>query len=119
MYNLDKVVVRLNRIKDLRKEKGWTQGELGARLGELRQQAISKYEKYELDLDTDKIRKLCEIFGCTADYLLCMSSVRTLQITEEDAELIAAYHVADEDDRAVVDHALKKYMKKEKPAERA
>lgn len=69
----------MNRLKELRKETGKKQDELAARLGVTRQ-AISRYEKGERDLDTDTIRRLCEIFGCTSDYLLGLSDRRSAAV---------------------------------------
>ena len=102
----------MHRIKELREEAGWTQSELASRLGR-EQQAVSKYERFSVDLDTDMIRRLCSIFGCTADYLLCMSDQRTAQISDADAALLAAYHAADPDRREMVRLALRPFLSAE------
>ena len=104
----------MNRIKELRLEKGWTQGELAAMLAQKNQQAISKIERNEIDLNTDDIRRLCEIFGVTADYLLAISAVRSHGISDGEWQLVAAYRLADEDDRVIVDRALRKYKSEKK-----
>lgn len=85
-----------------------------ADLLQTRQQSISKYETGRLDLDTDTIRRLCEIFGVTADYLLGLSSRRSPELTEEEARLLAAYRAADPHTRDLVDLALEPYKEKEK-----
>lgn len=100
----------MNRIKELRQEMGWMQADLAARL-QLRQQAISKYETGVLDLDTATIRRLCEIFGVTADYLLGLSAQRSHQVTDADAALVSAYHAAPESVRAGIDALLFPYKK--------
>ena len=105
----------MNRLKELRKETGKKQDELAARLGVTRQ-AISRYEKGERDLDTDTVRRLCEIFGVSADYLLGLSSRRSPEISPEDAELLAAYHAAPEQIRKIVDAALEDFKEKESTA---
>lgn len=105
----------MNRIKELRQAHGWKQLDLASRLG-VRQQAISKYENGSLDIDTNTIRCLCEIFGVTADYLLGLSTQRSAQISEEDAALVAAYHAAPAEIRAIVDTALDPYAQKKIPA---
>ena len=99
----------MNRLKELREEAGWKQSDLADRLG-VQQQAISKYERQIVDLDTGTIRRLCDLFDCTADYLLGMSARRSAQLSDEDAALVAAYHAADDDARAIVDLALKPYF---------
>lgn len=106
-----RVVVVLNRIRELRQDMGWTQANLADRLG-VRYQAVSKYEIGALDLDTDTIRRLCEIFGCTSDYLLGISSRRESAVTKPDAELLAAYHAAPAEIRTIVDTALQPYKEK-------
>lgn len=99
----------MNRLKELREEAGWKQSDLADRLG-VQQQAISKYERQIVDLDTGTIRRLCALFDCTADYLLGMSARRSAQLSDEDAALVAAYRAADDDARAIVDLALKPYF---------
>lgn len=50
------------KIKELRKLNGWTQEELGEKLG-VKKSAIQKYEKGEIvNLKLATIKKLCEIF---------------------------------------------------------
>lgn len=50
------------KIKELRKQNGWTQEELGEKLG-VKKAAIQKYEKGEIvNLKLATIKKLCEIF---------------------------------------------------------
>ena len=105
----------MNRIRDLRKEAGWQQSDLSAMLSSSRQ-AVSKWETGQIDLNTDTIRRLCEIFGVSADYLLGLSSRRSPEISPEDAELLAAYHAAPEQIRKIVDAALDDYREKETTA---
>ena len=112
------MVIQMNRLKELRIEKGIKQIEL-ARLMSVGQQTVSRYETGERDLSTDSISFLCRLFGCTADYLLGISSQRTTQISGEDAALVAAYHAADDDARAIVDLALKPYFAETKIPEAA
>ena len=105
----------MNRLKDLRTEADMSQEQL-ARLLVKKHQAISKYERGQLDLDTATIARLCEIFGCTADYLLGLSARRTASISDAEAELLAAYHAAPEEIRAIVDGALDRYKAKKDAA---
>lgn len=100
----------MNRINELRKEQGMKQLAL-AELLKVSQQTVSRYEKGERDLDTDAIRRLCEIFGVTADYLLGFTSQRVPRLPEEDAELLAAYHAAPESVRQGITALLEPYRK--------
>ena len=113
LYNLhgDK----MNRIKELRIEYELKQADLADALGVVRT-AVSNYENEVNQLDAPTIRRLCEIFGVSADYLLGLSSRRSPEISPEDAELLAAYHAAPEQIRKIVDAALDDYRKKETTA---
>lgn len=101
----------MNRIRDLRKELDMSQEDLALRLL-VKRQAISKYELGQLDLDTETIRRLCDIFHVTADYLLGFSDFPAPAVSREDAALIAAYHAAPEQIRTIVETALEPYQKK-------
>lgn len=57
------------RIKDERQLKGLSQKQL-AEMISTTQSTIGKYEREELQPNIDVITKLCEIFECSADYLL-------------------------------------------------
>lgn len=103
----------MNRVKELRIEKGMKQDDLAEILA-VKRQTISKYETGLNDLDTGTIRRLCEIFGVTADYLLGLSSQRAYQISDADAALVAAYHAAPESVRQGIDALLAPYRAEEK-----
>ena len=102
-----------NRIRELRVQNKMTQAELAAQIN-AKKNTVSRYETGVRGIDTDTIRRLCEIFHVTADYLLGISSQRTLRISDDDAELVAAYHAADPDARQIVDLALGLNKKEEK-----
>ena len=73
-------------------------------------QSISRYETGDRDLDTATIARLCEIFACTADYLLGLSAQREARISDADAALLGAYHAADDHTRQLVDLALQPFF---------
>lgn len=95
----------MNRIKDLRIQRGMTQKELAKRLN-CASTAISKYELEQLGIDSEKICILCDIFGCTADYLLCRSENATPELSAEEENLLAAYRRCDDRARDIVTLAL-------------
>lgn len=95
----------MNKLKQLREEKGMKQLELAAILS-VSQNTISRYECGERDLGTDTIAILCRVFGCTADYLLGLSSQRTMEISDEDAALVEAYHAARPEVQRAIDALL-------------
>lgn len=105
----------MNRIRELREELNMMQKDLAVLIG-CAANTLSYYEKGEHALTPDTIRRLCEIFHVSADYLLGFSSRRTPEISPEDAELLAAYHDAPEEIRAIIDTALEPYKEKRQTA---
>ena len=95
----------MNRIKQLRMENGWRQADLATRL-HTRQQTIGNYETGERSPDVETILKLCEIFGCSADYLLGRSVLPAPELSEEETELLLAFRRADDRSREMVRLAL-------------
>lgn len=85
--------------------------ELALRMNVTRQ-AVSRYETGDRDVGPEEIRRLCEIFGVTADYLLGFSSVPSAAVSDADAQLLAAYHAATPEIRAIVDACLEPYREK-------
>ena len=98
----------MNRIKELRIANNMTQEKLGKILNRAKT-AISKYELEQLGLDVELINKLCDVFNCTADYLLCRSDSPSAKISEDEAALLRAYRAADEHTKAVVRLALEPF----------
>lgn len=58
-----------DRIKNLRKEKGWTQLQLAEKLN-VTDKAVSKWEVGEANPDLSSIVNIASLFGVTIDYLL-------------------------------------------------
>lgn len=98
----------MNRIKQLRIEKGWQQKELAERL-HVKANTISRYENGQLGLDAELIVNLCSVFNCTADYLLCRSECPTPKISEDEAALLRAWRAADDHTRNLVRLALEPF----------
>lgn len=98
----------MNRIRELRQEKGWTQTQLGARVG-MAKTTISGYEKGDHQVDPEMICKLCDLFGCTADYLLGRSLSPAPVMSSQDALVLEAYHALPLELRRAVDGILEPY----------
>lgn len=106
----------MNRIRELRIAHQMKQKEL-ADILHVGQTAISNYEAGIRQLDPDLINRLCEIFDCSADYLLCRSdrkkeepAMPSAELSEGEYALIRAYRAADERARGMVDLALEPFM---------
>lgn len=80
-------MIILNRIKELRNEKGINQDVLAKLLG-LEIAGISKLETGRVPLKDEYIIKLAEYFGVTTDYLLGKSDIRN----PEKEEYAYAFH---------------------------
>lgn len=95
----------MNRIRELRLQKGMKQDEL-AKLLTCARTAVSKYELGQLDLSSATICRLCDIFGCSADYLLGRSPLPSPSLDPEEEQLLLAWRSADDHDRRIVSAAL-------------
>ena len=102
--------VEVNRIRELRNSHKMTQAKL-AKLLKIAPTAVSKYELGQLEIDSNTINALCDIFGCASDYLLCRSSVPDAELTPEEESLLAAWRKAPPEIRAIIDAALAPYRK--------
>ena len=100
----------MNRIRQLRIKKKMTQQEVGEALG-VGNTAVSMYEHGHRRLDDDLIRILCSLFGCSADYLLCLTDYQP-PLSEKDAQHLEAYHSAKSEDRKAIDKMLREAAKK-------
>ena len=102
----------MNRIRELRQARGWRQQDLADRM-HLKKNTISRYETGSLGLDASTICTLCDLFDCSADYLLGRSSTPKPAITDADAEILAAYHAAPDHVRTAIGTLLEPYKKKD------
>ena len=98
LYNFSKGCDLMNRIKELRAAKHIKQADLAILLN-CTTATVSKYELMQRDIDSDTICRLCDIFGCTADYLLGRSELMTPELTDEEAAFVQALRRCD--DRAL------------------
>ena len=102
----------MNRIRDLRISRGMKQEDLARELNVART-AISKYERCELDLSSATILRLCDIFGCTSDYLLGRSPVPSPDLSPEEEDLLLSWRRATPEIRAIIDAALAPYREED------
>ena len=65
----------MNRIKQLRDEKGMNQTELGKIIG-VTSQAMGMYENEKRGIDTNIASILADFFEVSIDYLMCKSDIR-------------------------------------------
>ena len=80
---------------------------------------VSRYEREESALTADLITKFCDFYGVTADYLLGRSSSPLPAVSDPDTAILAAYHAAPAEIRAIIDTALAPYLPAAAEAESA
>lgn len=108
----------MNRIRELREGRRWTQAQLGKKIGAARN-TISGYETGDRQLTPALICALCDLFGCTVDYLLGRSLSPLPAVNDAQARLLAAYDAADPTVRESIDHLLKLDVPKSKKSKEA
>ena len=109
-----------NRIKYLRESEGLTQKELAIKLGLKGETAIANYEAgYSIPKDEIKFR-MCEIFNCSLDYLMCKSDIRKPEQQEDPLGLakigfnMKDYIPPTETQKAQIEELIKVIMKDNK-----
>jgi transcriptional regulator with XRE-family HTH domain len=92
-----------DRVHELRKEHGWSQADLAAKIGADAGQ-ISRYENGRITPSADALVRLAEVFDVTTDYLLIEDAPRRPLRAPEDAlgpKLAELAHL-DDNERALV-----------------
>lgn len=79
--NLD---VFASRLRELRYEKNWRQGDLAAHSG-VSQADVSRYERGERAPTGESLMKLCRALDCTMDYLVFEKATRR-RLTEQELQ---------------------------------
>lgn len=105
----------MNRIKNLRLVRDMSQADLGAVLG-CHGTTVSKLELEQRQLDPATIHALCDLFGCTADYLLCRSDIKKPELTDDEFRLVEAFRAADPDLQDLIRRNLKMEKTEKKKA---
>ena len=105
----------MNRIRELRLSRSMSQSQLGTAIGTVRS-AISMYELEQRQLDPATIHALCDLFGCTADYLLGRSDIKKPELTDDEFRLVEAFRAADPDLQDLIRRNLKMAKPEDKKA---
>lgn len=99
----------MNRIKDLRQLRNWSQDRLAQELN-CTGVTVLRYEQEQRQLTPSVIHRICDLFGCTSDYLLGRSDTPYSQISEDDAKILKAYHALPEESLRLANFILEPYM---------
>jgi len=109
------------RLKDLRQKKKLSQTELGKMVG-LHFTHISRYERGLSQPSTNKLQKLAEAFGVTADYLIEGKINEVAQSKLEDKDLLQMFKEIErfkDDDKIVIKKLIDAFIAKKKIQELA
>jgi transcriptional regulator with XRE-family HTH domain len=102
------------RIRKLRKEKDWTQKELGNRMG-MDHRNVTKYETGAAKPSVKVLKRFAEAFEITVDELLYDASQVKPEYLIQDNELLRQFREVeklDEDDKTVVKRIIQAILMK-------
>lgn len=85
-------VFRGDRLRELRKAQGLTEGELAYKIGG-KQQQIAAYETTDRYPRTDTLVKLVKVLGCSSDYLLDLADTPNGRVESLSGEELALLDV--------------------------
>ena len=105
----------MNRLQELRQQKGWTQTQLGKRINAAKT-TVSGYEQGDHQMTAALVCTLCDIFGCTSDYLLGRSENPWPEISDQEAAFLAAYRAAPDNVKNGIDVLLLPFMQEKRSA---
>lgn len=86
------------RLHDMRRDKGWSQPEVGKMIG-TSGAIIGRYERGEMTPSIEVAKKLAEAFGVTVDYLVSQDGQPALVQDSSMLERIRAINELPQDDR--------------------
>jgi transcriptional regulator with XRE-family HTH domain len=102
------------KVRKLRKEKNWSQDELGAKVG-IHGRHIGKYELGKVSPTAEAIIKLAKMLNVSTDYLLLENSDTISSIAIKDRKLLRAFEAVEkmnEDDKKVINSLIEAFVKK-------
>jgi transcriptional regulator with XRE-family HTH domain len=87
---------RVDRLKELREQKGWSMRELALRCG-IGETMIRKYETSDTEPNSSSLIKICQILEVSSDYLLGLSDKPRGQygdanLSAEDEAILQTFH---------------------------
>jgi transcriptional regulator with XRE-family HTH domain len=83
------------RIQELRKQNGYSQVELGQKVGVSKSQ-VNRYENKEVQPPADILNKMADLFGTSVDYLINGQSEEKAKATLKNAELLKHFKQVEE-----------------------
>lgn len=122
MENENNIKIKVGaRIKFLRNEIGLTQEQLANKLTNVKgKSSIANYENGS-NLPSDEVKlKMCEIFNCTLDYLMCKSDIRNpekININEIDIAFASGIKGLNKENQEIAKNIIEGLLAKQKNEE--
>lgn len=104
------------KIKEIRKEQGLSQGELG-KLSGIHEKLVSKYENERISPTADTLRKIAQALHVSADYLIFDNVPKEGKVELSDLELFSMFKEVEhmgEDERETVKKVIDAMIVKNK-----
>ena len=95
------LVILAKRIQELRKQRGWSQPELGKKIG-TSGAIVGRYERGEVTPSIEVARKMAKVFDVTVDYLINERDIPEILSDREMLDRWQDMQQLSEDDRAHV-----------------
>ncbi len=96
----------MNRLKELRKEKGISAKELGE-LFNTTDVTILRYENEKQNINAIMLKKLSEFYNVSIDYILYLTDLKeNIQLKEEEVELLDNYRELDTKSKTIVQEQI-------------
>lgn len=95
-----------NRLRELRKEKGYTIKEL-SQIINVSDISISRYENNKRDADIKTLKDLAKLYNVSLDYITCITDNReNIQLEEEEVKLLDNYRELDTKSKTIVQEQI-------------
>ena len=93
-------------VKKLRKARGWTQTELGEKIG-VSKNSISAWEQGKSEPKGESLSKLADLFGCTTDYLCGIEIPEKVKLSTDSDRVYLIEQIMEEDPLTI--HRMLRY----------
>ncbi|MCO5822836.1 helix-turn-helix transcriptional regulator [Clostridioides difficile] len=96
----------MNRLRELRKEKGYSTQQVGELLN-VHYVTIQNYETGRRKIDNETLIKLSNIYNVSIDYILCLTDNKgNVKLEEEEVKLLDNYRELDTKSKTIVQEQI-------------
>lgn len=105
----------MNRLKELRIEKGLLQSDI-AKIIDKSERTVGFYETGERDMNTETLAILADFFNCSIDYLLGKSDIRNpekININDADVAFASGVKALNDTNKMIIKNTLEALLAKQ------